>query len=87
MVPCREKAVAFTRLSMLIGPMPSRDTGGELVEPPGIAPGSEPQPKNPSRFSGKWNGAGERNRTPGIRITKTALYQLSYAGKMPSAFV
>ena len=26
-VPCREKAVVFTRLSMLIGPVPSRDTG------------------------------------------------------------
>jgi hypothetical protein len=41
--PTREKANVFTRLSMLIGPAtlgdnPQRD----LVEPPGIAPGSSP---------------------------------------------
>ena len=29
-VPYREKAVAFTRLSMLIGPMLPRDTGREI---------------------------------------------------------
>ena len=30
-------------------------------------------------FIGK-NGAGERTRTPGPRITNALLYQLSYAG-------
>ena len=41
-VPCREKAIAFTRLSMLIGPSHPGDTREEMVEPPGIAPGSSP---------------------------------------------
>jgi len=40
--PRREKAIAFTRLSMLIGPALPAITRERLVEPPGIAPGSSP---------------------------------------------
>ena len=40
--PGRAKAVLFTRPSMLVGPAPPADTREEMVEPPGIAPGSGP---------------------------------------------
>src|ERR1700761_2928706 len=41
--PTREKANVFTRLSILIGPAnPGDNPGKDLVEPPGIAPGSSP---------------------------------------------
>src|SRR5688572_19179241 len=41
--PRRAKAVLFTRPSMLVGPMLAPPiTRGEMVEPPGIAPGSGP---------------------------------------------
>ena len=40
--PRRDKEYAFTRLSMLIGPMLFVITRRRLVEPPGIAPGSSP---------------------------------------------
>lgn len=66
-------------------PGPSRTGRGKQKLLHGTATGLVGKKKGPGPYRAKslilFSGAGERSRTPDLRITNALLYQLSYTGK------